>query len=73
MKITEAELTEAVKVYNRYYLEASDLRLRPGQWPNEIETNAGNGRPFIKMRMLQDGGFIYRQQFGQLQLNIIND
>jgi hypothetical protein len=74
MKITQELLNNyASKVYQRYYLEASDLALRPGEWPNELQTDVGNGRPFLKMRMLQDGGFIYRQQFGQIQLNIIND
>jgi hypothetical protein len=64
--LTEYEL-------HRYAAEASELRLAPGAWPTKIETDMGNGQPFIAESRLADGGVRYRQSMGCIFLSIFND
>ena len=58
-----------------YSVCASDLGLRPGEWPEQIDTNLGNGQPLI----LRDeprgegAGCVYTQQFGCIQVTVWND
>lgn len=59
--------------------EASQIGLKPGEWPTSIETKIGNGRPFRRMskKMQDDGETIawvtYIQEFGNCRLRIFND
>lgn len=57
-----------------YVTEASDLELPVGQFPRVIQTNLGNGQPFVR----QDDGQVemgvqYRQVLGCISLTIFND
>lgn len=51
---------------------ASDLGLRPGQWPATIDTNLGNGQPLVK-RFVTEGAVTYRQQLGCIDVTLFND
>lgn len=63
-----------------FQTDASDLGLRPGEWPLvlEVSTDIGNGRSFIEPAIIRnpDGDVayvVYRQQFGCISLKIWND
>lgn len=62
---------------HQYVVEASSLEWAPGFWPQTIETDYGNGKPFRLAKVLQsDGDFLgalYMQQFGCLTLTVFND
>lgn len=53
--------------------EASTLSLAPGQWPEMIETDMGNGRSFVRTNQLPCGGYRYKQANGCLTLDVLND
>lgn len=58
---------------------ASDIGLRPGQWPGMIEVNGGigNGLRFLIAETQVDHGDVryvkYRQNMGCLVLRVYND
>lgn len=54
---------------------ASDLGLKPGQWPQNITLigDFGNGRPYILTRRKPDGSHEYTQEFGIITLTLLND
>lgn len=62
---------------HEWIAEASDLGLRPGQWPVELTTDLGNGLPFIREWLGRDdeevARVIYRQANGCIQLTVLND
>lgn len=62
---------------HRFVTEASDLGLRPGQWPSRIETNLGNGQPLVAHRRIDHfgefAGVEYRQLMGCIRVNVLND
>jgi len=51
---------------------ASDLGWPPGNWPRKVETNLGNGKPFLMLGMTGDGA-LYRQTNGYTMLQVFND
>lgn len=51
---------------------ASDLGLPVGEVPKTLKTNLGNGQPFL-LSKVSENVFSYRQQFGCLVLDILND
>lgn len=57
--------------------EASDIGLRPGQWPDLIPTTLGNSRPLIaQSREVRDGDLLwvdYYQSCGCIRLRVYND
>lgn len=53
--------------------EASSIGLAPGNWPLVLDTTLGNGRPFICLSRLADGGRRYHQSDGVLVLHVYND
>jgi hypothetical protein len=57
--------------------EASTLGLRVGEWPVKIETDMGNGLPFVFYdKKIDDGDLLwvtYRQDLGCISLRIYND
>lgn len=62
---------------HKFVAEASTVGLRPGTWPREIQTDLGNKQPLLLARVdeSQDGveGVRYKQQFGCVEVLIIND
>jgi len=57
---------------------ASDIGLRAGDWPVEIETNMGNKMPFIRAtKMVSPDGDLqwvtYYQACGCISLKVFND
>ena len=59
----------------RFVVEASDLRLAPGEYPVRLETTLGNGLPFFYEPSLSTPGGdpVYRQSGGALTLRVLND
>lgn len=59
---------------HRFCVEASDLGITPGNFPQRIETDLGNGQPFLFVRVQDDGfTYVYAQQFGCVFLHVFND
>jgi hypothetical protein len=62
---------------HHFVAEASSLELAPGDWPRTIETNRGNGQPFVMIGVArQDGELVaveYRQACGCITLTVFND
>lgn len=59
-----------------YLAEASDLGLKPGEWPETITIEQGPGESnivFEKNRQIQKGGWQYVQQGGRFTLEVLND
>lgn len=64
-------------------IEASDLGLKPGEWPQEIPTTMGNTLPFVRSNAMLSGpddepdteltGVNYVQRGGCLTLKVWND
>ena len=58
-----------------YNVDASDIGLRPGQWPDMIqirEPHIGNGQVFTMISKKPEF-VIYKQQNGELYLKVYND
>lgn len=53
-------------------LNASDLGVPPGPWPEQIATDLGNGSPFALMAGRQMQG-LYLQRGGSLFLRVFRD
>jgi hypothetical protein len=53
--------------------EASELGLKPGEWPNRIGSDMGNKRDFCKDGLTTAGSHVYVQELGCLTLHIYND
>ena len=63
---------------HRFVAEASDLGLKPGEWPAMLPTKIGNGEPLLRGHVERgtEGDLIwvrYRQENGCLSVKIIND
>lgn len=58
---------------HRFIIDASDLRLAPGYWPDYIETDYGNHRPLYPHHTDSQGGRVYQQELGCIQVTIAND
>ena len=62
---------------HKWSVEASDLGLKPGEFPQAIETTLGNGMPFYAYHTNAVEGDIiyvaYMQGNGCIQLRIYND
>lgn len=58
---------------HHFVVEASTLGLAPGQWPASIETDMGNGQPFVLGVVMSDGTHIYQQALGCIALHVLND
>jgi hypothetical protein len=61
----------------QFSTEASNLRLKPGQWPSFIRTDMGNGLDFLLRHYeLRDGEMLwcdYIQANGCITLRVFND
>lgn len=62
---------------HKFSVEASDIGLRPGEWPRTIKTTLGNGMILIAQRReVREGDLLwvdYLQGNGCLWLRIYND
>jgi hypothetical protein len=62
---------------HHFAVEASDIGLKPGEWPRTIETSLGNGVIFVAQRReARDGDLLwvdYLQGNGCTWLRIYND
>jgi hypothetical protein len=53
---------------------ASDFGWKPGEFPAQIETDMGNGLPFLKWSETSESDrVIYRQSNGCITLTVYND
>jgi hypothetical protein len=57
---------------NTFSAAASKLGLAPGQVPEFLETELGNGKPF-RLVNLNEQAFYYRQMAGNISLCVVND
>ena len=56
-----------------YIAEASTLGFPPGCWANKIETDLGNKHPFLIKDDRREEVKIYKQEFGCIELHVLND
>ena len=70
-KVTEQNAIE-VEVH-RFVTDASDLQLPVGVWPQTLETNLGNGEPFVKIQLFDGSCVKYLQRYGCVALIVFND
>lgn len=56
-----------------YVADASELGLAPGEWPELLTTDLGNGRPLILSGVWPDGQHTYKQESGCLSILVFND
>jgi hypothetical protein len=69
--LVTAQIVDTIKP-NHYEVDASDLRIIPGEMPITLETNLGNGRPLVCKSF--DGNLArYQQSAGVVFLNVYND
>lgn len=59
--------------HHKFCVDASELRLPPGQYPRSIATDLGNGQPFNFVMFGSQGTAIYRQGNGCIELHVLND
>lgn len=59
---------------HRWVTEASTLGIRPGQIAGRIDTELGNGKPFVFVQQERATGNVhYAQEFGCISLTVLND
>lgn len=62
---------------HRFVAFASDLGLRPGQFPETLPTDLGNRQPFLRGKVAtRDGDVVavgYEQLLGCITLSLLND
>lgn len=75
MIVTHDEATEFE--VHKFSAFASDLGLRPGDWPRSLETTLGNRQSFVAQRTeVRDGDLLwvdYFQALGCIWLRVFND
>lgn len=77
--MTYVALTNVSEVEpHTFVTEASDLGLRPGEWPQFLTTNLGNGLRLVRStkKLDADGDLLwvtYHQAAGCIRLRIFND
>jgi hypothetical protein len=74
--ITRAHVEQGIVTEGRwanFTADASDLRLPPGEFPTRIQTELGNGRPFVRLGIDDTGSGHYLQEAGCIELTIYND
>jgi hypothetical protein len=75
MKMTTVSHEQATEYApHRFSAEASELGLKPGQaYPEFISTEMGNGLDFLPFRIDAQGDRVYRQNFGCIELTVLDD
>jgi hypothetical protein len=72
MKITSTNARE-IQVH-QWSIDASELGIAPGaKYPATIETDLGNGQPFVINHFDGNGTALYQQALGCLLLKVWND
>jgi hypothetical protein len=73
--VTAQQVTEGP--VHKFSADASALGLRPGEWPARLETDLGNGLPFVRGGYESRGGELllvrYIQAAGCIDLVVFND
>lgn len=71
------QLTPAEAGPHHYVADASELGFPPGQWPAQLDTDLGNGRPFVRSEVEHYRGsvarVVYLQANGCVTLTVFND
>jgi len=76
-KITRTNAME--RLPHQFISEASEIGMVPLSWPERLETDLGNGRPFWLHRLERDDytGEVYlahyTQELGNITLRVFND
>lgn len=65
------ENVDKIKPYH-YFVDASDLRLPPGEFPDSFSTDFGNGLDLQKSYATEDG-MVYFQGGSDVTLMVYND
>lgn len=79
LRIDYTNLPDVVSEFEngKYTAFASDLGMRPGEWPHKIPTSLGNKLDFVAEHTeVNDGDLqwvVYRQAAGCISLKIFND
>ena len=68
-RVTKQNVTEYQP--DTFTAEASELGLAPGEVPQQLATDLGNGQPFRLVHVQRE--ILYRQEAGSLQLVVFND
>jgi hypothetical protein len=68
--ITLADVTEFAP--HEFSVDASDIDLRPGVWPDRLTTDLGNKLPLVRIALDETRG-LYRQECGCVEVSILND
>lgn len=75
-RVIKADQVREVQPH-QFWAEASELGLKPGEWPEQLTTEIGNGMPLIRTsKKVEDGDLIYvryHQANGCVDLRIMND
>lgn len=70
-KVTSKNTTEIA--VHRFCTEASTLGIKPGECPQVLETDLGNGQPLVLEAIGTGGEITYLQAFGCVKLVVLND
>lgn len=71
MQISRQQVTEVAPF--TFVAEASELGFPVGRVPTRLEANVlGNGR-ILDLIRVEEGVFVYKQQFGCLVIKVFND
>lgn len=74
IKVTSSNADVCDETGRRYVAEASTLQIAPGEWPVSLETDLGNGKPFLSWSWVVQEGMLYLQQDNaDLKLTVVND
>lgn len=76
--VTEKHVIPAPGQIFLFETEASEINLRPGEWPTQLPTDMGNRQPFVRhSKKLDSNGDLlwvtYAQDLGCLTLRVFND
>lgn len=73
MKVSRNQVIEHEA--HRFSVDASELGLCPGEWPDKMETDLGNGQPLVLRTNPHacGAGCVYTQQFGCIEVTVWND
>lgn len=74
MKNTPAINREQVMEHTTFHFvgEASELGWSPGFWPDQVDTNLGNGNP-LELKQIDEERALYSQVAGCIEVTVYND
>lgn len=72
--ITAGNTTPPVGLCNfTFTADASELGLKPGEWPRTLQTSLGNKQLFVLDKVDKQGSHLYKQAGGCISLLVFND